>query len=144
MKNKKDKKIKKKTVQRSSKIKFQAFGKTIEEAFSNSLIAMFSSMYDEKVERKYSHKIKVKGKDIENLLYNFLGKFLFLFENKGIFVSSVDGIKIDLNNNELYCFVSGDVSKKYKIHTKVKSVNYNNMIIKEEKGLWMIQVVLDI
>lgn len=133
-----------KFIEHTADIKFQAFGRTIEEAFANSLIAMFSSMYEKKVERKYKHYVKIKGTDEKNLLYNFLEEFLFLFDSKGVFVSKVESIKIDREKMELECFVSGDVAKNYKIHTAIKAVTYNDMIIREEKGRWMIQVVLDV
>ncbi len=140
----KPKKSNSKISENTTGIKLQAFGKTIEEAFSNSLIGMFSAMYEKKVKTKYSHKIKIKGKNLEELLYNFLKEFILLFNDKRIFVSKIEDMKIDLNKNELYCVVSGDLAKNYKIHTVIKSVTYNNMFVKEEKGKWMIQVLLGV
>lgn len=124
-------------------IKFQAYGRTIEEAFSNALIAMSSAMYDGKVERVYMHKAKVKGKDIQNLLYNFLEEFIFLFDTKKMLVAKVEDIKIDLKKFELECTITGDNAEKYRIETALKAVTYNDMLIKQIDGKWMIQVVLD-
>lgn len=136
--------LKYKFLEHTADIKFQVFGRSLEEAFENALLAMFYSMYEKKVENKYQHKIKVKGNNIENLLYNFLEEFLYLFDSKGVFVSEVDDIKISLEKMEIECSFSGDLAKNYKLNTAIKAVTYNDMFIKESKGNWVIQIVLDV
>lgn len=133
-----------KFIEHTADVKFQAYGRTLEEAFTNSLVAMFSSMYDGNVKSKYMHKVKVKGKDMESLLYNFLEEFIFLFDSKGIFVSKVEHLSIDKENFELECVVSGDLAENYNIQAYIKAVTYNDMEIKKIDGSWLIQVVLDI
>lgn len=139
-KNKKNHKF----LEHTADIKFQAYGRNIEEAFANSVIAMFSAMYEGKVQRMYTHKIRVGGKDMESLLYNFLEEFIYLLDSKGAFVSEIDEIKIDKENYTIECTFSGDLAEKYDIETIVKAVTYNDMLIKEMNGKWMVQVVLDI
>ncbi len=52
--------------------KFQAFGSTLEEAFANAVLATVSLMWEpEKVEKKGSHPVKVRGRDLEQLLVRF-------------------------------------------------------------------------
>jgi SHS2 domain-containing protein len=136
--------MKHKFLDHTADIKFQAFGNSLEEVFSNSVVAMFSAMYEKRVKRKYMHSIKVKGKDLESLLYNFLEEFIFLFDSKGVLVSKVDKIIINLEKMELKCTFSGDLAKDYEIITSVKAITYNDMFIKEKNGLWVVQVVLDI
>jgi len=140
----KSKNSKHKVIENTTGIKLQVFGKTIEEVFSNSLIGMFSAIYEKKVKTKYSRRVKIKGKNLEELLYNFLKEFILLFNYKAIFVSKVESIKIDLNKNELDCIISGDLAKNYEIHTIIKSITKKNIFIKEEKGKWMIRVFLDV
>ena len=70
--------------------KFQAFGKTLEESFSNAAIAMFEVLLEtKKVEKKLTKKIKLESHDKENLLYKWLedqlknskAKFIFFFNH---------------------------------------------------------------
>lgn len=139
-----EKKNKFEFLEHTADIKFQTFGKSLEEVFSNSVLALFAAMYDGEIQKKYIHQIKVRGKDLENLLYNFLEEFIFLFDSKGVFVSKVETIKFDLNLMEIDCVFSGDLAKNYKLNTAVKAVTYNEMVIQESDGKWLIQVVLDI
>ena len=125
-------------------IKFQAFGKSIEEVFENSALAMFNAMYDGKVKEKKSFKINVKGKDFESLLYNFLEEVLFLFDSEGFFLSKVEKLEIDKENFKLGAEVFGDDTKNYKIHLDIKAITYNEMFVKKEGEKWTAQVVLDV
>ena len=131
-------------LEHTADIKFQAFGKSIEEVFENSALAMFNAMYDGKVKEKKSFKINVKGKDFESLLYNFLEEILFLFDSEGFFLSKVENIKIDEEEVKLEAEVLGDDAKDYKIHLDIKAITYNEMFVKQGKGKWIAQVVLDV
>ena len=130
-------------LEHTADIKFQAFGKSVEEVFENSALAMFNSMYDGKVKEKKSFKINVKGKDFESLLYNFLEEVLFLFDSENFFMAKVKKIKIT-EDFGLEAEISGDDAKNYEIHLGVKAVTYNDMFVKKGKGKWVAQVVLDV
>jgi SHS2 domain-containing protein len=125
-------------------IKFQSFGKDIKEVFENSALAMFNSMYDGKVKSKINKKIKVKGKDFESLLYNFLEELLFLLDSENFFLSKIKKIKIDEKNFKIKSEISGDDAKNYEIHSDVKAITYNEMFVKKIKNKWVAQVVLDV
>lgn len=131
-------------LEHTADIKFQAFGKTLEEVFENSALAMFNSMHDGKIKNKKSFKLKVQGKDFESLLYNFLEELLFLFDSKNFFLSKVKKIKIDKEKKKLEAEVIGDNPENYEIHIDIKAITYNDMFIKKIKGTWVAQVVLDV
>ena len=133
-----------KFLEHTADIKFQAFGKNIEEAFENSALAMFNSMFEGKVNKKKNFKINVKGKDFENLLYNFLEELLFLFDSERFFLASIENIKIDKENFKLNAEVFGDSAENYEIHLDIKAVTYNEMFVKKDKGGWTAQVVVDV
>lgn len=132
-----------KFLEHTADVKFQAFGKSLNEAFSNAAYAMFNVMYDGKVKAKVRKKFEVKGKDIESLLYNFLEELLFLLDSKNFFLSS---IKVKINEKELKLKAEafGDSVKNYSPSLDVKAVTYNEMFVKKERGRWIIQVVLDV
>lgn len=120
--------------------KFQAFGKTLEEAFSNAALAMFSLMTDiKKVKGEIEKKISVQGHDKKALLYNFLEELLFLLDRDSFLFGKIKNIKII--NNKLEAVVIGDKVTNYETHGEVKAVTYNEMEIKEKP--YMVQVVVD-
>jgi len=129
-------------LEHTADIKFQAFGNTLEEVFENSALAMTNSMYDGKVKEKIIKKIKVKGKDNERLLYEFLEELLFLLDSEDFILSNVKKIKI--NKNDLEAEIIGDKASDYEIHIIVKAVTYNEMFVKKIKNNWVCQVILDV
>ena len=133
-----------KFLEHTADIKFQAFGDTIEEVFENSALAMFNTMHDGKIKSKKSFKIKVKGKDFESLLYNFLEELLFLFDSKCFFLAKVEKIEIDGKKFKLEAKVFGDDAKNYEIHLDIKAITYNEMFVQKVKNKWVAQVVLDV
>ena len=135
--------MKYKFLKHTADIKFQAFGSTLESAFENSALAMANSMYTGKVLQKIKKIIKVKGKDLESLLYNFLEEILFLLDSTNFFISKIK-IKINQEDNILVAKLYGDNAKNYKIGLDVKAVTYNEMFIKKIKSQWICQVVIDV
>ncbi|MBI5872266.1 archease [archaeon] len=124
--------------------KFQAFGKTKEEAFANAAIAMFSVMTDtSKVNCTISKEISAQGIDHKSLLYHFLEELLFLLDSENFLLHKVECLQI--KGNKLTAKVTGDAaSQKYETHGDVKAVTYNEMEIKKKKGRWIVQVVVDV
>jgi len=135
-----------KFLEHTADIKFQAFGKNLEEAFENSALAMFNSMSDKKIKTITNKKIKVEGKDLENLLYTFLEELLFLLDSKNFFVSKTK-LKITEGKNKKFILnadIFGDDAKKYGMKIDVKAVTYNEMFVKKTGKNWVCQVVLDV
>ena len=123
--------------------KFIAYGKTLEEAFSNAALAITSLLFDsEKVKSKEKHDIKVEGKDEKALLYNFLEEILFLLDAKHFLLHKVE--KIGIRNNKLIALLSGDNVQNYKTSGDIKAVTYNEMEIKKGKNKVSVQVVVDL
>jgi len=129
-------------LEHTADIKFQAFGKTMKEAFSNSAYAMMNVIFEEKVREKIIKKIKIKGIDEKSLLYNFLEEILFLLNTEFFLLSRIK--KIEIKNKELTAELTGDDSRGYKLGLDIKAVTYNDMFIKKEKDKFTIQVVIDI
>jgi len=124
--------------------KFQAYGTTLEGVFENSAYALISFMTRDKIKERIKKTIKVKGKDKEQLLYNFLEELLFLLDSKNFILSKIKKIKINEKKLILEAEVIGDNVKNYEIFGDVKAVTYNSMFIKKQKGKFIIQVVIDL
>ena len=127
---------------------FRAYGKNIEEAFSNSALALTSVVYDiDKIEAKQNKSIEIVGVDLKSALVHFLSEFVYLMDGEGFILSKISSITINKTKEgyRVAAVAKGDkVSAKYKSHGDVKAVTYNSMEIKEEKGKAYVQVVLDI
>ena len=132
-----------KFLKHTADVKFRAFGNTLNKSFENSAIAMFKVMYPGRVNNEVKKKIKVKGKDLENLLYNFLEELIILLDSKNFFLSKIS-VKINTDKNELIASLYGDNSKNYDANLEVKAVTYNEMFVKKIKNIWTCQVVLDV
>jgi len=133
--------MKYKFLEHTADVKFQAFGKTLEEAFENAALAVAKIMTDNKISPKIQKKIKISGNDKKSLLYNLLEELLFLIDTKNFLLSKIKKLKI--KNNELTAILIGDTNiKKYEVKTHIKAVTYNDMLVKEKP--FKVQVVLDI
>ncbi|MDD5651165.1 MAG: archease [Candidatus Nanoarchaeia archaeon] len=135
--------MKYKFLEHKADAKFQAFGKTLEETFSNAALAMTSVMTDyEKIKPNVTYKIEAEGSDKKALLYNFLEQLLILLDTESFLLHKVKSIKI--NKNKLEAEFIGDKFSKnnYVIKINIKAVTYNDMEVKEKP--FMVQVVVDI
>lgn len=126
-------------------VKFIASGSSLEEAFSESAYALKEAIAkDSNISPQIKKEINVYGNDLENLLYLFLEEFLFIMDANNLILARIEKIKIDREKLKLSALVLLDDAKKYKISNNVKAVTYNEMFIKQERGKWVIQVVLDV
>ncbi len=135
-----------KYLQHTADAKFQAFGESIEEAFTNAALAMVSLMWDpEKIETKIEHKLYVTGRDEKQLLFNFLEDILFKLDSLMFLVKTVEKIRLVRENNRflLEARLVGDAySEKYETFGEVKAVTYYEMEIVKNHH-FMVQVVVD-
>ena len=131
----------------TSDAKFQAFGRTLEEAFRHAALATASLMWDHgTIEPVKEHRIMVKGRDLKQLLYNFLEEILFLLDTENFLLHSANEVKIAKKGKSylLEAFFKGNIfSDKYEIYGSVKAITYNEMEIKENHPV-ILQVVVDI
>ena len=135
--------MKYKFLEHTADVKFQAFGENIDEVFKNSALALKETICGKKKIKEIKKKIiKISGKDIESLLYNFLEEILYFLDADKFIISKVKNIKI--KGFELDAVLIGDYAKNYKFTNNVKAVTYNEMFIKKQKSKWVSQVVLDV
>ena len=132
-------------LEHTADVKFKAFGSTLEEVFISSFKALRETICGKiKILEQEKKQIEVEGKDIESLLYNFLEEFLFLLDSEDFLVSKIVGLKIDEDSFVLKAEVVGDRARNYKFTNDVKAVTYSDMFVREEKGKFICQVVLDV
>jgi SHS2 domain-containing protein len=127
--------------------KFQAFGKTLEDAFCNAALATASLMWDwEEIEQNIEHRVEIEGNDLLQLLCSFLEEIIYLLDSRSFLLGFPDDIKIEQEKSRytLKALFRGDnFSEKYKIFGDVKAITYNEMEI-ESNDRFMAQVVVDV
>lgn len=135
-----------KFLEHTADIKFQAFGKNIEEVFENSALALKESISEDEVKEKIKKKISISARGIENALQNFLEEFLFLFETEEFLPGKISEMKIKEKKGvySVMCRMTGDKAGNYEIRHHVKAVTFNDIFVRKEKGKWVGQVVLDV
>lgn len=128
--------------------KFRAYGKSVEEAFANAVIAMTSIMFDtDKIQPKTNKAVKAEGNDLQSLLVNFLSEFLYILDTEGFIPNRIASITINKKREgyTLSAIAKGDKYSEQEMLGSVKAVTYNDIEIKEEqKGKCWVQVVVDI
>ncbi|MBR9683541.1 archease [Candidatus Woesearchaeota archaeon] len=124
--------------------KFRAYGKTLEEAFTNAAYAMTDVITDHtKIKPTIEKNITVTSENEESLLYDFLEQFLILIDSESFLLNQVK--ELTIKNNKLTAKLTGDTHpEKYEINIVIKAVTYQEMFIKKEKGQYAIQVIVDI
>jgi len=129
-------------------VKFQAFGKSLEEAFANAAYAFTDVMTNhEKVKPKIKKRIKISSENHESLLYDFLEQFLILLDTENFLLNKIKEIKIIEKKKQMLLIASvvGDNQpQKYDIKIVPKAVTYEEMFIKHEKDIITVQVIIDI
>ncbi len=135
--------------------KFQAFGTTVEEAFTNAEEAMVSLMFKIDDVKSYEfdneeREIFIEADNLEGLLYKFLEEILFLLDAE-FFIGLIDEIKIKDPNPEiefskykLNAKLIGTQSINLENHGEVKAVTYNEMYVKDTDDGFEVQVVVDL
>jgi SHS2 domain-containing protein len=127
--------------------KFQAFGRTLEEAFANAALATASLMWDPgSIARKVSHPVYAGAIGLEQLLVRFLEEILYLVESRFFLLAAAEDLKIERRGEayRLEAVFWGDTnSEAYETYGGVKAVTYNDMRISRNGG-YTIQVVVDV
>ncbi|MBT3691506.1 archease [Candidatus Woesearchaeota archaeon] len=136
--------MKYKYLEHTADAKFQAFGSGIDEVFTNSALAMFNILgKTSEVKIKKTYKIKLKARNYERLLLDFLEELLFLLDTEDFFLHEVIKIKIS-KKFELEAVVVGDDYKNYDLKSDIKAVTYSDMKIEKTKKGYAATVVVDI
>src|SRR3989344_3576604 len=116
--------------------KFRAYGKTVEEQFSNAALAMTAVMFDVgRMKGEVEEEIRVEGSDFEQLLYNWLEALLFLMDTKGYIMVKIKSLKIMKRNRQYHLKAEVRFTKWYESipqKTLVKAATYAEMEITPE------------
>ncbi|MBO4302949.1 archease [Methanosarcinaceae archaeon] len=130
--------------------RFIAYGKTTEEVFENSALAMFNVIADvSSVGSAVSFPVELTSPDIESLMVDWLSELLFLFDAEGTLLAHFSIAKIVKNEDgsrSLEAEVSGEPvdPSVHDMRTEVKAVTYNGLRVEKTEDGMEAEVVLDL
>jgi SHS2 domain-containing protein len=123
----------------------QVFGKTLPDLFSHAAEALFQVITDpETIQPKEIRRISLQANDLEELLIDWLNEFIYLFETQGLLFRDFDFLALDAQ--ALKATVRGEPydASRHPIETTVKSATHHQLKVRREKGVWKVQVTLDL
>jgi len=127
--------------------KFQAYGKSLEEAFRNATYALVSLMWDrEKIRPKIELPVVVEGKDLKQLLVGFLEEVLYLLDSRSFLLNSVVDLNIESTRDGYILrgkFCGNRFEEGQETFGDVKAITYHEMMIEQNRHV-IVQVVVDV
>lgn len=127
-------------------IAFEAYGKTLNELFSNAALAMFEVMINTKqIKPKIKKTLKVEAEDLKGLLFAWLNELLVFYGSDNLAFSKFE-VKVSEEKMDLkgVCFGEKIDVKKHEVRTEVKACTYHQLEVKKIDKKWKAQVILDI
>ncbi len=128
-----------------SDVIFKAYGKTLEELFSNAALALSSVICQvDKIEKKELREVEVGGEDLEDLMFNWLQKLIVMVDIDNLFFSEFEVLGIREDDITLKARCHGEQMTPEKGRTVVKSVTYYKYELRKTMEGYSVQVSLDI
>lgn len=136
-------------LEHTADVYIRAYGKTMEEAYENSALAMFEVMTDtEKIAQTQEQTLEVEAEDQYALLYNWLEALLVKFETEGMLYSRFQILDWK-ETKEIFKFKAKVWGEKFDVQKHpqkvgVKAVTYHRMMIIRERDSVTLEFILDI
>ncbi|ARM75953.1 archease [Acidianus manzaensis] len=123
----------------------KAYGRTLEEAFENSALAVFEVMTNtSQVKPIEEREVEIDGIDLENLLYKWIESLLIFYDSE-LLVFSKFKVDIDQVNMKLHGIAWGEKFRdQFERRTLVKAMTYSLLSINKINDQYVITFVVDI
>jgi SHS2 domain-containing protein len=128
-------------------IGFYAFGKSLDEAFENSGLAMFNIISNtDDISAVKSIEFEITSEDKVSLLYDYLEELLFFHETEFMLFSEFD-VQIQSNDDgyQLKAIVKGENINwdKHERSCEIKAITYHQMEVIEDEDV-MLKAIVDL
>jgi len=123
----------------------KAYGETLQDAFVNAAIGMYSLITDlDGVLENEEVLVKVESHSLEGVLVSWLNELIFRFDAHGFIGKGIEVMTLD--DNCITARLSGESfdGARHKKGLLVKAATYHRLRIGKEDGGWAIQVIFDI
>ncbi len=122
---------------------FEAYGKDLNELFSNAAKAVTSVMFEGDIGHKIVKKIELEEDEDIVLLQRWLSEIVYLHDSDRLLFSRFD---VKTNGRKLSATIYGEKydPKRHKFIIDVKAVTYHKMSIEKTKSGYKCTVVVDV
>ena len=121
------------------------YGENLRALFGNAGEAFFRLITDlRKVRRRIERRINIGGESLDRLMVDWLTELLYLHDVENLLFK---GFKVEsVGKDGLKAIVKGEPFREgvHVIKTEVKAVTYHRIEVRQEKGGWRAQVILDL
>jgi SHS2 domain-containing protein len=134
-------------IEHPADIGFRVSGTSLEGAFGEAALALFSLMATGQGGETAEHTIRVTAEDLDALLYDFLEELLILFETEAFFGTSAS---VAIRRGGRDCTLDASIrgftmsGTGWKPAYDVKAITYHQMLIEERPDGCTIRVFVDI
>ncbi|HAW50444.1 TPA: dephospho-CoA kinase [bacterium] len=135
--------LKFKFIEHTADIGIVAYGRTKEEAFSNTSYGMFSILADLSNVRTIEKKeVFAKGRNNEELLVNYLSELLYCFTKDGLLLREFE---TKIKKGRVHTVAFGEkLNKSHRLRMEIKTVTYFNIKVEKRKKDWETMVIFDV
>lgn len=132
------------TFEHEADIGIRGFGRSLEEAFENSAMALYSVMVNiDRVEPKEKRTVSASDPDRELLFVEWLNGLLSLSDIERMVFSKFE---VKFSGTSLMGTAWGEAldRKRHETHVEVKGATYHLLKVSEENGRFVSQCVVDV
>jgi SHS2 domain-containing protein len=129
----------------SGDVGIRAFGKSIEEAFKNSAIGMYSLITDlEGVKAEKSISISVESNSLEGLLVSWLNELIFQFDAYNFIGKDI--VILKMNDRKLKANIKGEEfdTERHERKLLLKAATYHRLRVEKAGDVWEAEIIFDI
>ena len=121
------------------------YGENLRALFGNAGEAFFRLITDlRKVRRRVERRINIGRESLDRLMVDWLSELLYLHDVENLLFQ---GFKVEsVGKDGLKAIVKGEPFREgvHVIKTEVKAVTYHRIEVRQEKGRWRAQIILDL
>ena len=130
-------------IEHTADIGIKAGGQTLEEAFANAALGMFSIMADPKsVQEREKRQIEVSADDVEGLLFEWLNSLLYYFDVETLLFKRFDIVEFGDNRLAAVCHGEPYDASRHNLKMGVKSATYHQLEVDPVKSI--VKVIFDV
>lgn len=131
----------------SGDVGLTAFGASLQEAFINAAIGMYSLISDlDTVKEEKMLNISVESHSIEGLFVSWLNELIFHFDAYNFIGKKIAITEFSTTRYSLKATVYGEDfdPERHERRLLIKAATYHRLRIEEKNGKWEIDVIFDI
>ncbi len=120
-------------------------GETLPALYENAAAGLMDTMVGlDRIAAKAEQTVHVEANDLEELMVNWLGELLYLFEVEGLVFGE---LKItNLAPDHLVATVRGESfdPERHPVAADIKAVTYHQLKVEQAGGEWRVSIVFDV